>query len=91
MRLGVTAHAPAPVTASECGFIITGCLTLNQNIRRCDFLSKAPAGSAVLLHACAHNPTGEGRRQRLPSFAAMQYCRVFVAHPVLKLQCKLVC
>lgn len=27
---------------------------------RCDFLSKAPAGSAVLLHACAHNPTGEG-------------------------------
>ncbi|PRW56337.1 aspartate mitochondrial [Chlorella sorokiniana] len=26
--------------------------------RMCDFLSKAPAGSAVLLHACAHNPTG---------------------------------
>lgn len=26
--------------------------------RICDTLSKAPAGSVVLLHACAHNPTG---------------------------------
>ncbi|KAL4440725.1 hypothetical protein ABPG77_000434 [Micractinium sp. CCAP 211/92] len=26
--------------------------------RMCDTLSQAPAGSVVLLHACAHNPTG---------------------------------
>jgi aspartate aminotransferase len=26
--------------------------------KMCDALNKAPAGSAVLLHACAHNPTG---------------------------------
>lgn len=24
----------------------------------CDSLAAAPAGSIVLLHACAHNPTG---------------------------------
>ncbi|TPP56521.1 Aspartate aminotransferase mitochondrial [Fasciola gigantica] len=46
---GLTVHQYRYYDPKTCGFDANGCLT---------DLDKIPAGHAVLLHACAHNPTG---------------------------------
>lgn len=46
---GINSHHYRYYDAETCGFDIDGCLT---------DLSRIPKGHTILLHACAHNPTG---------------------------------